>query len=133
MKKRLIGLLLACAMLLTMVPLFPQVVHAATQSAYSPYANIEYGYTTAVTCGTVRYISQVSSDSYFYSAYWPSSTFGNYTGPSVECGTASISMALSYIGIDKTLADMLFKFFCNRYSLIGVITKICDITFDGFF
>ena len=99
-KKRWLSLLLACVLLAGLLPTLP--ARAATQSSYSPYAMIEYGYSSTVTCGTVRYISQVSSDSYFYSSYWPSSTFGYYTGPSVECGTASMSMALSYIGVDKT-------------------------------
>ena len=100
MKKRLLSLLLVCVLMAGLIPALS--VQAATQSSYSPYAMIEYGYSSTVTCGTVRYISQVSSDSYFYSSYWPSSTFGYYTGPSVECGTASMSMALSYIGVDKT-------------------------------
>ena len=107
MKKRLFSLFLACVMIVSLLPLGALRVSAATQSPNSPYALIEYGYSGTVTCGTVRYVSQVSYDSYFYSAYWPSGTFGYYTGPSVECGTASISMALSYIGINKTPNDIL--------------------------
>jgi len=45
---------------------------------------------------------QISGSAYFYSAYWPSGSFGGYGSPGSECGTASISMALSYIGINKT-------------------------------
>ncbi|MBQ7345411.1 MAG: hypothetical protein IJW45_05040, partial [Oscillospiraceae bacterium] len=104
MMRRAVCLLLVCLLMVGMAPVH---VSAATQSAYAPYAWIEYGYSSTVTCGTVRYVSQVSSDSMFYSAYWPSSTFGNYIGPQVECGTASISMALSYIGINKTADDIL--------------------------
>lgn len=100
MKKRLLSLLLVCVLLAGLIPALP--VQAATQSPNSPYAMIEYGYSSTVTCGTVRYISQVSSDSYFYSSYWPSSNFGYYVGAQVECGTASMSMALSYIGVNKT-------------------------------
>ena len=107
MKKRLFSLFLACVMIVSLLPLGALRVSAATKSPNSPYALIEYGYSGTVTCGTVRYVSQVSYDSYFYSAYWPSGTFGYYTGPSVECGTASISMALSYIGINKTPNDIL--------------------------
>ena len=102
LKKRLLSLLLALTLVVTLLPVLGQTASAATQSPNTPYAMIEYGYSSTVTCGTVRYVSQVSYDSYFYSAYWPSGTFGYYTGPSVECGTASISMALSYIGVDKT-------------------------------
>lgn len=80
---------------------------AATQSSYTPYPYIEYGYSASVTCGTIRYVSQVASDTYFYAKYWPSSTFGNYIGAQVECGTASMSMALSYIGVNKTPNDIL--------------------------
>ncbi|MBQ2384561.1 MAG: hypothetical protein II290_11030 [Oscillospiraceae bacterium] len=77
MMKRTVSLLLALAMILGCVPGF-QSVSAATQSAYAPYANIEYGYSDTVKCGTVRYVSQVSSDSYFYPSYWPTGNFGYY-------------------------------------------------------
>lgn len=100
MKKRLLSLLLVCLLVMGVLPALP--ANAATQSSYSPYAMIEYGYSSTVTCGTVRYISQVSSDSYFYSSYWPSGNFGYYVGAQVECGTASMSMALSYIGVNAT-------------------------------
>ena len=100
MKKRLLSLLLVCVLVAGLIPAQP--AGAATQSSYSPYALIEYGYSSAVTCGTVRYVSQVSSDSYFYSSYWPSGNFGYYVGAQVECGTASMSMALSYIGVNAT-------------------------------
>ena len=107
MKKRLLSLVMVCVLVAALLPAGILTAHAATQSPNSPYAMIEYGYSSTVTCGTVRYVSQVSYDSYFYSAYWPGSTFGYYTGPSVECGTASISMALSYIGVNKTANDIL--------------------------
>ncbi len=105
MKQRLLSLVLACVLLAGLIPV--PCVRAATQSSYSPYAMIEYGYTGTVTCGTVRYISQVSYDSCFYSSYWPSGNFGYYVGAQVECGTASMSMALSYIGVNKTPKDIL--------------------------
>ena len=105
MNKRLLGLLLVCVLVAGLLPVLP--AQAATQSSYSPYALIEYGYSSTVTCGTVRYISQVVSDSYFYSSYWPSGNFGYYVGAQVECGTASMSMALSYIGVNKTPKEIL--------------------------
>lgn len=105
MKKRLLSLLLVCILVAGLIPALP--AHASTQSPNAPYAMIEYGYSGTVTCGTVRYVSQVTSDSYFYSSYWPSSNFGYYVGASVECGTASMSMALSYIGVNKTPNDIL--------------------------
>ena len=107
MKRRIFSLLLVCALLVTLLPGFAKNASAATQSSYAPYAMIEYGYSANVTCGTIRYVSQVSSDSYFYSKYWPTSNFGYYVGPSVECGTASMSMALSYVGVNKTANDIL--------------------------
>ena len=70
---------------------------------------IEYGYTNKVEVGTIRYISQIKSSKYFYSNYWPSSAFGGYSGPGNECGTASISMALSYVGVNKTPKEILEK------------------------
>lgn len=75
----------------------------ASASSYAPYANIEYSYSSSVSCGTIRYISQVSSGSHFYSQYW-----GSWASQaSSECGTATISMALSYIGINKTPQNIL--------------------------
>lgn len=105
MKKRLLSLLLVCVMVVGLLPAIN--TRAASQSPNSPYAMIEYGYSATVTCGTVRYVSQVSSDSYFYSSYWPSGNFGYYVGAQVECGTASMSMALSYIGVNKTPKEIL--------------------------
>ena len=104
MKKRLLSLLLVGLMLCSLIPVSAKAV---TQSAYPPYPMVEYGYSPTVTVGTIRYISQVSYDSYFYSAYWPSSNFGYYVGPQVECGTASMSMALSYVGENRTPYDIL--------------------------
>lgn len=66
-------------------------------------ANVNYSYSSGVTAGTVRYISQVTSGSHYHSEYW-----GNWgSQASIECGTASISMALSYVGINKTPKNIL--------------------------
>ena len=96
--------------LLSMLSIFrlsSDKVMAATTSSYSPYAKIEYSYSASVSSGTIRYISQVPGGSRFNSAYWPSSAFGSYSSPRNECGTACVSMALSYIGINKTPKVML--------------------------
>lgn len=75
----------------------------ASTSSYEPYANIEYGYTSSVACGTIRYISQVANGANFHSQYW-----GSWASQAnIECGTSSISMALSYIGINKTPQNIL--------------------------
>ena len=72
-----------------------------------PWPWIERSYSASVTVGTIRYISQLTSSSYFYKDYWPSSSFGYYKAPIQECGTASLSMALSYIGVNKTPKEIL--------------------------
>ena len=61
---------------------------------------ILFSYSQDVRAGTVRYISQIPESEYFYDAYWPSESFGGYRSPRNECGTASISMALSYVGVN---------------------------------
>lgn len=80
-------------------------VSATTTAGYTPYPKIEYSYSSSVSVGTIRYISQISSSSYFYSSYWGGWVSNAYE----ECGTASISMALSYVGINKTPKNILDK------------------------
>ena len=82
-------------------------VHAATKLDYAPYAKVEYDYTEQVKAGTIRYICQNRTNKYFYWDYWPADQFGSYKKPENECGTACISMALSYLGINKTPKDIL--------------------------
>ena len=96
------------------IPIAADNVSAATTSSYSPYAKIEYSYSPNVSCGTIRYITQVTGGSYFNWNYWPASPFGGYAAPESECGTASISMALSYIGISKTPREILGAY--NGYT-----------------
>lgn len=75
---------------------------AATTLSSSPNAKVEYSYTSSVSAGTIRYIQQ-NTGGYFNSSYW-----GGWAGQaSGECGTASASMALSYVGINKTPNDIL--------------------------
>lgn len=98
-KRALLSWILAFMMVVVVffgaIPQFES--HAAT-----PYKKIEFNYSETVTCGTIRYISQISSNQYFNWKYWPSSAFGSYTGPGNECGTSCISMAMSYIGLNYT-------------------------------
>lgn len=84
----------------------------------TPYAKVVTSYTTSTTVGTIRYISQISSSDYFNWSYWPSSSFGYYSGPGTECGTASISMALSYVGVNKTPKNILEAY--NGQTMFGV-------------
>ena len=114
MKKQLIALFLVVIMIFTSLPV---TVFAATTLEYAPYAKVEYGYSSGVSCGTIRYISQITGDQYFNWNYWPSSAFGLYGSPGSECGTACISMALSYIGINKTPKEILGDDGVTRYGV----------------
>ena len=104
MKKRLLSFMLAVAILVGIIPQFLVSADAATQLSYAPYANVEYNRKTSVKCGTIRYVSQISSSKYFYESYW-GSTWKEQAG--IECGTSCISMALSYIGVNRTPEDIL--------------------------
>ena len=99
MRKRLLSCILAIFMIITILPV---TAMGATALSTPPYARIEYGYSASVSTGTIRYISQNTASSYFSWNYWPANSFGGYNEPRLECGTASISMALSYIGVNKT-------------------------------
>ena len=62
----------------------------------------DYSFSTEVTSGTIRYVSQIRSSDKFYQDYW-----GRFSAwAHNECGTASVSMALSAIGINKTPLDL---------------------------
>ncbi len=107
MKLRLFSMFLVVLMLTGF--LFSITANAAWFGEYAPYARIDASYSAEVSCGSIRYISQIPNTSSFYHAYWPSQAFGGYSSPKNECGTASISMALSYIGINKTPKMILEK------------------------
>ena len=99
MKKRVIGFLLACLLLIGILPL--SQTHAASLNA-APYLNISYGESAGVTAGTIRYVSQLTSSPRFYTAYWDPYV----DGAGHECYTAAISMALSAIGANATPATL---------------------------
>lgn len=81
----------------------PMSANAATTINYAPNPKVEYNYSSTVKIGTIRYISQTNPSTYFNSNYW-----GSWVGlAGSECGTSSISMSLSYIGINKTPKDIL--------------------------
>lgn len=67
------------------------------------FARLQYGYTPDVQVGTIRYISQIAGSGLFDWSYW--GDWGNQAG--IECGTASISMAMSYIGVNLTPQQIL--------------------------
>ena len=85
------------------IMLVSTVLGATVSSAPSPSVN--YDYSGSVTAGTIRYISQKTGSKYFKDNYW-----GNWKSVAGrECGTASISMALSYLGINYTPKAILDK------------------------
>lgn len=73
---------------------------AGTASAHS--VSVDYDYNASVKEGRVRYVAQLASDAYYHQDYW--GCFASYS--SNECGTACISMALSYIGVAATPEEL---------------------------
>lgn len=69
--------------------------------AAAPYPKIQRAFTTETMEGTIRYVQQTPGEGaegdFFYNDYWSPLD----TGKS-ECYSASVSMALSYIGINQT-------------------------------
>lgn len=96
--KKLLSLLLVMVLSLTAIVVLLNPIEAEA----APYSNIEMNYSETVKSGTIRYISQIPTNTYFNSKYWPSSAFGGYTSSWNECGTSCISMALSYLGLNYT-------------------------------
>lgn len=125
MKKRIISLVLAVCI---MIALFPTFASAATSTNFAPNPKVEYGYTPNVEYGTVRYISQQPyRSSYFYDSYW-----GGWKSVATgECGTASISMALSYIGINKTPCEILDAHGGTTYFSGWGVDYSCPNVADG--
>ncbi len=130
-KKRAIAFIAAMVLLLGLVSASGFNAFAATTSSYAPYAKIEYGYSSTTTCGTIRYISQNVGGSHFHWEYWPDqgAYFGGYTGgPGIECGTASLSMALSYIGVNETPRNLLYTFNGETGSMWSGVESAHGIT-----
>lgn len=63
---------------------------------------VNYSYGEDVTPGEIRYIAQIKTDGCYYENYW--GKYSDYS--SSECGTACISMALSYLGVDETPEEL---------------------------
>lgn len=63
---------------------------------------VSYEYSSSAVYGEVRYVAQIKTDEYYYDGYW--GKFKDYS--SNECGTACISMALSYLGIECTPEEL---------------------------
>lgn len=70
--------------------------------SYAKGAEVSYDTGAAVEAGVVRYVSQISKNEYYCEDYW--GVYAPYS--SHECGTACISMALSYVGVDETPKEL---------------------------
>lgn len=110
MSRRILCMLLAVAALCALLPMAAVRVQAA-ESTYPPYAQVISEYTPEVECGTIRYICQMVDGAEYRYDYWKEwerkRISGVYYGPESECGTSCISMALSYVGVNKTPKDIL--------------------------
>lgn len=111
MIRRILCILLAVATLLVLLPVMAMASEETAESANPPYAQIEYDYSAEVQCGTIRFVNQIVSGPLFRADYWQEWEWkrisGIYYGPGSECGTACMSMALSYVGVNKTPNDIL--------------------------
>ena len=111
MIRKIFSFLLALTALLCLLPVVAMASEDVTESSNPPYAQIEYDYSPDVQCGTIRFINQIISGPLFCSDYWQEWKWkeisGVYYGPGSECGTACMSMALSYVGVNKTPNDIL--------------------------
>ncbi|MBQ9719941.1 MAG: S-layer homology domain-containing protein [Oscillospiraceae bacterium] len=102
MKKRIISLLLVLAFVAVLVPQMATGASAAQQLTAAPYAPVEYKYSPRAQAGTIRFVAQLTMSSYFYEDYW--GPYASYAGH--ECLTACVSMALSYVGVSATPAQL---------------------------
>lgn len=68
----------------------------------TPAVMLERGETANPSAGTIRYVYQMPGSSGYYSSYWG----GNAYAASWQCNLAALSMALSYIGVNKLPANM---------------------------
>ena len=100
MKKRLLGFLLACVLLLGILPV--SATYAASIPGAPSNVNLSYTESASVQMGTIRYVSQLTSSPYFYASYWEPFV----DGAGWECYTADISMALSCLGLNATPAAL---------------------------
>lgn len=97
MRKRVMSLLLALVLLLAIVPMRAEAVINLTQNV-----KVETAKTSSITTGTIRYVNQIPGGTYFYDTYWGN----NKSVADIQCNLASISMALSYCGVNKLPAQM---------------------------
>lgn len=84
-----------------MLCIFSAILSAGVPS-YAKDIKVNYSHEEEAVFGEMRYVAQISESEFYYEDYW-----GEYAPySSNECGTACISMALSYLGIDKTPKEL---------------------------
>lgn len=117
MTKKFTSVILSLAILVFALPVSSIIAGAASTNVTltNPSVTVKYSSSVqGVTKGSIRHIAQMSS-----SAYWNSSNFGAFSSvASSECGTTSISMALSYLGVNMTPAN-LGQYWQNKYGGSG--------------
>lgn len=96
--------LFVMALTMMLLPIPSLYVQAAEKISLTDglAVNIEYEETSEVTAGTIRYVSQNQSSGLFKSSYW--GPYAHLSGH--ECFSASISMSLSSIGLNYTVAAL---------------------------
>lgn len=102
MKKRIISSLLILVLVAVLVGPMTTDASASQKLTAAPYTPVEYNYSSRAQAGTIRYCSQLTMSPYFREEYWGS--YVSYAGH--ECLTACVSMALSYVGVSATPAEL---------------------------
>ena len=115
MIKKLTSIFLSLTMVTLMLP--TAIANAANNvTLTNPTVTVKYSKSVqSVSRGSIRHIAQMKS----YSSYWNPDYFGKFESvASSECQTTSISMALSYLGVNMTPAD-LGQYWQDKYGGSG--------------
>ena len=102
MKNRIISLLLVLVLVAVLVGPMTTGAKAAQKLTAAPYTPVEFNYSAHAKAGTIRYVSQLTMSPYFREEYW--GPYVSYAGH--ECLTACVSMALIYVGVSATPAEL---------------------------
>ena len=103
------------------VLLLPQRANASEILKAVPNAKIEYEYSEEVTAGTIRYVCQKAQRTqYYHSEYWEPY---NASVATSYCNNAVASMALSYVGVNRTAGQIHVT---NSFSNQGALLKQLD-------
>lgn len=117
MTKKFTSVILSLAILVFALPVSSIIAGAASANVTltNPSVTVKYlNSAQGVTKGSIRYISQISKNT-----YWVPEYFGKFESVAgIECQTTSISMALSYLGVDMTPED-LGQYWQNEYGGSG--------------